>query len=188
MELLLDSWHWSTSGFMIVVVMFSLIYLGQRFGVSSSYRAVCSALGAGKKINYFNYNWRSHDWLLLFVIGSIIGGFIASRFMSNPEAMQLGQATVAYLNELNLSIPSQGQLAPSELFDLNNISQLKNLLILVVGGILIGFGTRYAGGCTSGHAISGLSNLQLPSLVAVLGFFIGGLTMTYFLLPLILSS
>jgi len=59
--------------------------------------------------------------------------------------------------------------------------------MLVGGGILIGFGTRWAGGCTSGHAISGLSNLQLPSLIAVIGFFIGGIIMTYFLLPTILS-
>jgi uncharacterized membrane protein YedE/YeeE len=53
--------------------------------------------------------------------------------------------------------------------------------LLLVGGVLIGFGTRYAGGCTSGHAISGLSNLQIPSLKAVIGFFIGGLIMSYFI-------
>lgn len=49
----------------------------------------------------------------------------------------------------------------------------------------MGFGARWAGGCTSGHAISGLSNLQLPSLVAVLGFFAGGLLMTHLLFPLL---
>jgi hypothetical protein len=50
---------------------------------------------------------------------------------------------------------------------------------------MVGFGSRYAGGCTSGHAISGLSDLQVPSLIAVVGFFIGGLIMTFFILPLI---
>jgi uncharacterized membrane protein YedE/YeeE len=53
--------------------------------------------------------------------------------------------------------------------------------LLLVGGVLIGFGTRYAGGCTSGH-VSGLSNLQIPSLKAVIGFF-GGLIMSYFYSP-----
>ena len=60
-------------------------------------------------------------------------------------------------------------------------------MVLAVGGFLVGFGTRYAGGCTSGHAISGLSNLQLPSLVAVIGFFIGGLVMTHLIFPYLYS-
>ena len=62
---------------------------------------------------------------------------------------------------------------------------LKGFSILLIAGILVGFGSRYAGGCTSGHAITGLSNLELPSLISVFGFFIGGLITTWFLLPLI---
>jgi len=62
---------------------------------------------------------------------------------------------------------------------------LKGFLVLAFGGLMVGFGSRYAGGCTSGHAISGLSDLQIQSLIAVAGFFIGGLLMTYFVLPLI---
>ena len=72
--------------------------------------------------------------------------------------------------------------SPVELFE---TLTLKNIIILIIGGLLIGFGTRYAGGCTSGHAISGLSDLQLPSLIAVVGFFIGGLIMVHLLFPLI---
>ena len=75
------------------------------------------------------------------------------------------------------------QYLPAELFSLEQVFTLKGLLILVIGGFLVGFGSRYAGGCTSGHAISGLSNLQLPSLIAVIGFFIGGLIMSFFILP-----
>jgi len=170
-----------------VSVMLLLILLGQRFGVSSSYKAACSAMGAGKKINYFDYNWKSHDWLFLFLVGTVIGGFLASRFMANQEAMILGEATIVYLTDLGLSMPSIGELSPKEIFSFGGGFQLKYLFMLMSGGFLIGFGTRYAGGCTSGHAITGLSNLQLPSLVAVIGFFIGGIAMTYFILPLILS-
>jgi uncharacterized membrane protein YedE/YeeE len=58
---------------------------------------------------------------------------------------------------------------------------------MVLGGFLVGFGTRYAGGCTSGHAIMGLSNLQLPSLIATISFMVGGFVMVNLILPYILS-
>lgn len=187
MDLINSSWHWSLSGFMIVVVMFLLIYLGQRFGVSSSFKAMCSVMGAGKKISYFDYNWKGHDWLFLFVVGAILGGMIASNFMPNDNPMTLGDKTQQYLTEINISQPTKGEMAPAEIFSLEGLKNTTYLMMLIVGGLLIGFGTRYAGGCTSGHAITGLSNLQLPSLVAVIGFFIGGLAMTYFILPEILA-
>lgn len=57
---------------------------------------------------------------------------------------------------------------------------------MVIGGFLVGFGTAYAGGCTSGHAIAGLADRQAASLLAVCGFFAGGLTCTYLVLPLVL--
>jgi uncharacterized membrane protein YedE/YeeE len=59
--------------------------------------------------------------------------------------------------------------------------------MIVVGGFLVGFGTRYAGGCTSGHAIMGLSNLQWPSLVATISFMVGGFIMANLILPFILK-
>ncbi len=188
MEIIQSSWHWGFSGFMIVLVMFCLIYLGQRFGVSSSFKAFCSIAGAGKGISYFDYDWKSQSWLLLFVLGSVAGGFIASNFMANSSVMPLADDTLQYLSQLGFSEPSPGSIAPEEIFELSNLSNIKILSLLLAGGMLIGFGTRYAGGCTSGHAISGLSNLQLPSLVAVIGFFVGGLAMTYFILPLIFTS
>ncbi len=190
MEFISQPWHWSISGAMIVVVMFLLIYLGEKFGVSSSFRAICSAGGA-KKWSYFNYDWKSHDWLLVFVLGSIIGGAIASTLLASPQPVQISDATIQDLAALNIAAPqtlSEGAgFVPQEIFNFQFLTSLPGILMLVLGGFLIGFGTRYAGGCTSGHAISGLSNLQLPSLVAVIGFFIGGLLMTHLLMPLILG-
>lgn len=191
LEFISQPWHWSVSGAMIALVMFLLIYMGQRFGVSSSFRAMCSIGGAGNSISYFDYDWKAHDWLLTFILGAIIGGGIAINFLGSPEPVQLSAATVSDLQGLGISVPQTtaegtGYL-PRELFNFETLLSLKGIILMVVGGFLIGFGTRWAGGCTSGHAISGLSNLQLPSLVAVVGFFIGGLLMTHILLPMILS-
>ncbi len=191
MEFITQPWHWAFSGFMIVVVMFLLIYSGKRFGVSSSFQAMCSVAGGGKIASYFDYNWKSHTWLLLFVSGSIIGGFISSTLLENPETMSLSANTIADLSELGISAPQgthSASLLPQDLFSMTTLGTIQGILLFVVGGFLIGFGTRWAGGCTSGHAISGLSNLQLPSLVAVVGFFIGGLAMTHFIFPLIFAS
>ena len=184
-------WHWSVSGLMIVLVMFLLIYLGQRFGVSSSFRAMCSMTGACNKFDYFNYDWKSHDWLLVFILGAIIGGGIGSTVLASPEPVQIAAATVADLEALGVQVPQTREegsgFIPLDLFNFENLGTLPGLILMVLGGFLIGFGTRWAGGCTSGHAITGLSNLQLPSLVAVIGFFIGGLLMTHILFPIILG-
>jgi len=188
-EFFSQPWHWSISGAMIAFVMFLLIYLGQKFGVSSSFRALCSIGGAGKRFDYFKYDWKSHDWLLVFVIGSIIGGGIASTFLASPQPVQISQSTIADLANLDIQTPSniaEGTgFLPTDIFNFDNLMSLQGIIVMVLGGFLIGFGTRWAGGCTSGHAISGLSNLQLPSLVAVIGFFIGGLVMTHLFFPLI---
>ncbi len=190
-EFISQPWHWSISGFMIAFVMFLLIYLGQKFGVSSSFQAICAIGGAGKKIEYFNYDWKKHDWLLTFVIGGIIGGGIGVSLLASPVPVQISAATIADLNAMGIKTPTttaEGMgFIPHDLLNFENLMSVKGLLIMVLGGFLIGFGTRYAGGCTSGHAITGLSNLQMPSLVAVIGFFIGGLLMTFVLLPIILS-
>jgi len=97
----------------------------------------------------------------------------------------LSEATVSALETFD--IMQTTAIVPTELFSFESLFTIKGFIIMVVGGFLVGFGSRYAGGCTSGHAISGLSNLQWPSLVAVIGFFIGGLVMTWFILPYILK-
>jgi len=183
-------WHWAPSGLAIAFVMLLLILLGQRFGVSSSFKATCSVLGAGKFIDYFNYDWKSHDWLLVFVLGSVLGGFIASHYLNSGQGIDISTDTIVALKEMNITVPQDignTSFLPIEIFSFEMLSTLPGVIILIGGGFLIGFGTRWAGGCTSGHAITGLSNLQIPSLVAVVGFFIGGLLMTHILLPIILS-
>lgn len=188
---ILQTWHWAVSGFLISMVMLALILTGNRFGVSSSFRALCSIGGAGKKIDYFNYDWKSHSWLLIFVVGSIIGGFLSQHFLANPMPVSISKKTALILESRGIKIPqdvSEGQgFLPLEIFNFETLLSLRGFILMIVGGFLIGFGTRWAGGCTSGHAISGLSNLQMPSLVAVIGFFIGGLLSTHVLLPFILN-
>ncbi len=183
MEWIMQPWPWHISGFLIVVIMMALIFLGKSFGFSSNLRTLCSACGAGKTASFFDFNWRSQIWNLLFLVGSVIGGFISYQYLSTGEPVQISENTIQDLAELGIAAPEG--LQPMEIYGMESAFALSGFLILFIGGLLIGFGARYAGGCTSGHAISGLSNLQLPSLVAVIGFFIGGLAMTHLLFPLI---
>ncbi len=147
---------------------------------------MCSALGAGKTAKFFDFDWKGQMWNFMFILGAVIGGFIANRYLMNGEAMGLNPATTENLAQYGLTSWTEG-IAPTELFNWSQVFTLKGFLLMIVGGFCVGFGSRYGGGCTSGHAISGLSNLQLPSLVAVMGFFIGGLIMTWFILPHILT-
>lgn len=182
-DLIKEPWPWYVAGPLIAVTMFLTAYFGKSFGISSTIRYLCSSLGAGKRIAFFDYNWKESTWNIVFAIGLIIGGFISSQFLHDPNEMYLSEATISDLDQLGFTF--NGQMAPELLFSSNALSSPKILSLLILGGFLIGFGTRWAGGCTSGHAITGLSNLQLPSLIAVIGFFLGGLIMTHLLYPLI---
>jgi uncharacterized membrane protein YedE/YeeE len=124
---------------------------------------------------------------LAVVLGAFVGGFIAFYFLSDGSGVVINQDTITQLTSLGIDAPN-GKLMPDAIFSVETLQSPKGFAILLVGGLLIGFGTRYAGGCTSGHAISGLSNLQLPSLVAVIGFFIGGLAMAHFILPILYKT
>lgn len=182
-EFLTQPWSWWFSGLVIVSIMFFLIYFGKSFGFSANLRTICAVGGAGKKVKFFDFNWKSQIWNLVFLVGAIIGGFIANQFMSNGEPVILAESTIADLSVLGFARPTSIQ--PDELFSWEALFTFKGFLILSIGGLLVGFGARYAGGCTSGHAISGLADLQVPSLIAVIGFFIGGLIMTFGIFPLI---
>lgn len=184
MELIYHTWSWYFSGFLIGLVMLSLIYFGKNFGMSSNLRTLCSLAGAGKKVSFFNWDWKSQRWNLAVVAGAMLGGFVATHYMSDPSNISINPKTIEQLQAINIDAPN-GKLMPDALFSTQVFQSPKGMFILLIGGLLIGFGSRYAGGCTSGHAISGLSNLQLPSLKAVIGFFIGGLIMVHFILPLI---
>ncbi len=184
MEFLLQPWPWYVAGPIIAFVMFLLLYFGGRFGFSSNLRTMCTIAGAGKYADFFKFDWKSQRWNLVFVLGAILGGLIAAQFLMPQETLDLNPTTISALQELGFQDAGQ-QYLPNEIFGTTALSSTKGLFILIFGGFLVGFGTRYAGGCTSGHAISGLSNLQVPSLIAVIGFFIGGLIMTHLILPII---
>ena len=185
-EWISQPWAWYVAGPLLAIVMFLMIFFDKNLGLSSNLRTICTIGGAGKFSDFFNFDWKVQSWNLIFVIGTITGGFIASHYMSNDQPIQLSEQVVTELQGYGIANPGAEYL-PEELFSWDALLSLRGVLMLVLGGILIGFGARYAGGCTSGHAISGLSDLQLPSLIAVIGFFIGGLTMTFLLLPYILK-
>ena len=182
-EFITQTWSWWFSGTMIAGIMFFLLYFGKSFGFSANLRTLCAAAGLGKKTKFFDFNWKAQIWNLVFLVGAIIGGFVAKHFLSSDVPPEISQATINDLSKLGISAPAS--LQPAELFSLEAVLSVKGFLVLAIGGLMVGFGSRYAGGCTSGHAISGLSDLQVPSLIAVIGFFIGGLAMTFFILPLI---
>ena len=182
-KIISQPWPWFISGPAIAGIMAILIFSGKTFGFSANLSNICSLFGFGRKVNYFNFDWRKQRWNLWFLVGSIIGGYIAVNFLQSTAPIHLSPATVADLHKLN--IPFDGKLEPESIFNWDYLRTGTGLLLFLGGGFLIGFGTRYAGGCTSGHAITGLSNLRLPSLIAVIGFFIGGLFATHLLFPLI---
>jgi uncharacterized membrane protein YedE/YeeE len=179
-EWLTQPWPWYVAGPMIGLTVPALLILGNKtFGVSSSLRHVC-AMCIPSGIPFFTYNWRKETWNLVFVLGILIGGFIATSFISNPNEIVIASGTQQELAALGITDFSG--LMPTDIFSWENLFTWKGLLFLVFGGFLVGFGTRYAGGCTSGHAIMGISSLQWPSLVATISFMIGGFLMTHLLL------
>lgn len=184
MEVVFQTWPWYISGFLIGMIMLCLIYFGKAFGMSSNLSTLCSMTGIGKKVSFFNFDWRAQRWNLMVVLGAMFGGFVAVQFMGDASNVTINPKTIAQLAQLGIDAPN-GKMLPDTLFGNAVFQSPKMIFILIIGGILIGFGTRYAGGCTSGHAISGLSNFQIQSLKAVIGFFIGGLIMAHLILPLI---
>ena len=182
-EFLSQPWPWYIGGVLIGIMVPVLLMLGNKqFGVSSSMRHICAACIPGD-IEYFNYDWKSQSWNLFLVAGIIIGGIIGGTLLENPNDIAIAESTRAALSGLGLS--DFTSYIPKEIFSWENIFTGKGFFLMIVGGFLIGFGTRYANGCTSGHAITGLSLLNLGSLVATICFFIGGLIMTHVIFPLI---
>ncbi|NAS31508.1 YeeE/YedE family protein [Flavobacteriaceae bacterium R38] len=184
MNFIYEPWPWYISGPMITFIMFLLLIVGKRFGMSSNLRTICTICGAGKTSKFFQFDWKSQRWNLLVIFGIVIGGYIALNFLSNDTSVKLNPSVVSKLNAMGFADAGNNYM-PAQLFENHAFRDYKSLLLLIIGGFLVGFGARYAGGCTSGHAISGLSNLQKPSLIAVIGFFTGGLIMVHLIFPLI---
>lgn len=185
MQALFGTWPWYVSGPLIGLIVPLLLLGGRSFGVSSNLRHICSAALPGSS-EYFDYDWKSSGlWNLTFIAGAVIGGLIAGTLLSEPDAV-VGIAEATRSDLAALGIRDFGGLVPDDVFSWRALTGLPGLVMVIGGGFLVGFGARYAGGCTSGHGITGLATLQLASLVAVAGFFAGGLVATYFLLPLLL--
>ena len=183
-ELLSRPWPWYVAGPLIGLMVPLLLLVGNRlFGISSNFRHACAAC-LPARADFFRYDWRaSGGWNVVFALGVVVGGFIAATLLASPDPVAISEATRADLARLGISDFSG--LVPPEIFNWGALLTGRGLLILGVGGFLVGFGTAYAGGCTSGHGVAGLAALQLPSLIAVVGFFVGGLITTHLLFPLI---
>ncbi len=185
MNLLSQPWPWWAAGIVIGLTVPALLLLGNKhFGLSANLRHVCAAC-LPANIKFFQYDWKKESWNFFFVGGLVLGAIIASTALADPNPVQIHP-------ELNRDLAGYGitqidGLVPADLFSWDSLLTLRGFILLIIGGFLVGFGTRYAGGCTSGHAIMGLSNLQWPSLVATISFMIGGFITTNLLLPYILA-
>lgn len=185
LDFLRQPWPWYIAGPLIGLTVPALLILGNKpFGISSSLRHICAACMPAK-IPFFHYDWRKEAWNLFFVFGIFLGGILATALLANPQPVEVDPALA---NELaGYGIINYNNLIPEDVINWHTLFTLRGFILIVVGGFLVGFGTRYAGGCTSGHSIMGLSNLQWPSLVATVCFMIGGFVMANWILPYILS-
>ena len=185
LEFLKQPWPWYVAGPLIGLTVPALLLMGNKtFGISSSLRHICAAC-LPSKIPFFQYDWKKEIWNLFFVSGILIGGILAAVFLANPEPVQVNAKLAQEL--ATYGVTNYDHIVPKDLFSWSELLSVRGILLIVVGGFLVGFGTRYAGGCTSGHAIMGLSNLQWPSLVATCCFMAGGFIMANLILPLILK-
>lgn len=183
-EFLKQPWPWYIAGPLIGLMVPLLLVLGNKtFGVSSSLRHICAAC-VPSKIPFFSYDWKKESWNLFFVSGILSGGIIAALLFMNENPVNVNPKLISEFSKYGVT--NFHSLVPVQLFNWQQLFTLKGFILMVAGGFFVGFGTRYAGGCTSGHSIMGLSNLQFPSLVATLCFMSGGFIMANLILPFIL--
>ena len=183
LDLLSEPWPWYVAGPLIGLTVPLLLWAGGEFGVSENLRHICAAaLPTGN--DFFRYDWKATGlWNLTFALGILLGGAVAGTVLASPDPLVVSAATMTDLQAIGITT-FEG-LAPAQVFSWEGLATVPGFVMIVIGGFLVGFGARYAGGCTSGHAISGLANLQLSSLLAVLGFFAGGVLATWALFPLL---
>ena len=184
-EWIKQPWPWYVAGPLIGLIVPLLLLIGNKaFGISSSLRHVCAAC-LPANIPFFKYDWKKEIWNLFFVAGIVIGAVLVTQLFSNPNPIELNPKLAADLQAHGIS--NFTGMVPTELFSWSSLFTVKGIIMIVIGGFLVGFGTRYAGGCTSGHAIMGLSNLQLPSLIATISFMVGGFIVANLIMPILLK-
>ena len=184
-EFIKQPWAWYVAGPLVGLTVPALLILGNKsFGISSTLRHACAAC-LPANILFFKYDWKKEIWNMVFALGILLGGAISISLLANPNPIVVDPGLSAELS--GYGITNYNNLVPIDILNWESLFTLKGFLMMVVGGFLVGFGTRYAGGCTSGHAIMGLSNLQMPSLIATTSFMVGGIIMANFILPLILA-
>ena len=185
LEILSQPWPWYVAGPLIGLTVPALLILGNKsFGISSVLRHTCAACFPAN-ISFFKYDWKREVWNMVFVLGIFTGAVLATVFLDNPNDIIVAESLKTEL--AGYGVTDYSELVPAELMSWDTLFTLKGFFFIVVGGFLVGFGTRYAGGCTSGHAIMGLSTLQWPSLVATIFFMVGGFISTFFIVPWILG-
>jgi len=185
MEVLSQPWPWWAAGIIIGLIVPALLILGNKhFGLSANLRHACAACFPAN-VKFFKYEWKKEVWNFFFVGGIVLGAVIASTVLANPEPVKVAPELAAELQ--TYGITDYTGMVPQQLISWESLFSLRGFIMLVVGGFFVGFGSRYAGGCTSGHAIMGLSDLQWPSLVATIFFMVGGFLMANLILPHILS-
>lgn len=177
-------WPWYVAGPIIGLMVPLMLVIGNRpFGISSNLKHLCTITQPPEvQVDFFKYDWKEHYWSMVFVTGTMLGGYVAGTLLPDPLPLQLSEGALRTLQDWHLVAPEKA-LVPPELF----APGMLGWAVLFVGGILVGFGTRYASGCTSGHAITGLSTLQVSSLYAIIGIFSGGLLSSWLLLPYLLE-
>ena len=184
-QIIKQPWPWYVAGPLIGLTVPVLLLSGnKKFGISSSLRHICAVVFPSN-ISFFKYDWKKEIWNLFFVSGIVIGAFLAASFLSDHQPVQVDGKLTSELS--GYGITNYSQLLPVDLFNWHNLVTVKGFIVMIIGGFFVGFGTRYAGGCTSGHSIMGLSNLQLPSLIATICFMAGGFIMANLIMPFILK-
>jgi hypothetical protein len=184
-EVLKQPLPWYVGEILIGLTVPALLISGNKMlGVSSALRHVCAACFPGN-IPFLKYEWKKQAWSLFFAAGIVLGGFIGGYILKDPQPQHISSKTISRLSKSGVRF-NEG-FVPGDVFNWKNLFTLQGFIMLVGGGFLVGFGTRYANGCTSGHGIMGLSALQWSSLVAVASFFAAGILSSKYLLPLILK-
>ena len=154
----MDLFSWYIAGPLIGLLVPILLIIGNKqFGISSSFDYMCSIIIPGSKNIFKQYDSKKNSWKFYFIIGIAIGALITNKIIMAEDKSFL----------------------PEEYYSVEGI------ILLLSGGVMVGFGTRYANGCTSGHAITGLSLLKKSSLIATITFLITGFLFTFFIVNII---